>query len=86
MCDALAACVMLALPYVVLFVFAGGGAGDAKLMGAIGTWLGLVNGVVALAAVAASGILLAVAFALARRRLLVVLMNKRISNTISKSQ
>jgi len=75
LCDALAACATLALPYVLLFVFAGGGAGDAKLMGAIGAWLGMVNGVVALAAVAASGILLAIAFTLARRRVLVVLVN-----------
>jgi len=53
--DALGACLVLALPYVVLFVFAGGGAGDAKMMGAIGAWLGLEAGVVVLVAVAATG-------------------------------
>ena len=47
--DALLGCLLLATPYVLLFVFAGGGAGDAKLMGAIGAWLGVVNGLVALA-------------------------------------
>ena len=31
------ACFLLALPFVLLFIFAGGGAGDAKLMGAIGS-------------------------------------------------
>jgi prepilin signal peptidase PulO-like enzyme (type II secretory pathway) len=37
--NAAAACFLLALPYVFLFLFAKGGAGDAKLMGAIGAWL-----------------------------------------------
>lgn len=67
--DAAAASVMLAAPYLVLFIFAGGGAGDAKLMGALGAWLGLFNGVVVLTCVAASGILLAVAVALYQQRL-----------------
>ena len=35
------ACILLALPFVLLFIFANGGAGDAKLMGAIGAWIGL---------------------------------------------
>ena len=46
--EALGACALLALPYVLLFIFVGGGAGDAKLMGAIGAWLGLRYGLVAL--------------------------------------
>ncbi len=50
-----AACVVLALPYVFLFVFCGGGAGDAKMMGAIGAWLGMDAGIRTLAAVAAAG-------------------------------
>ena len=33
--EVLAASVILATPYVLLFLFAGGGAGDAKLMAAI---------------------------------------------------
>ncbi len=53
--DALGACLLLALPYIVLFALAGGGAGDAKMMGAIGAWLGLEAGVIVLAAVAATG-------------------------------
>ena len=67
--DAAAAAVLLALPYVLLFAFAGGGAGDAKLMGAVGAWLGLANGLTALAAVAAAGIVFAVVFAAAKKQL-----------------
>jgi len=73
--DALAGCLLLATPYVLLFVFGGGGAGDAKLMGAMGAWLGVVNGAVALVAVTASGLILAVGFALAKRRLRPALAN-----------
>lgn len=67
--DAALAMVLLALPYVLLFLFAGGGAGDAKLMGAIGAWLGLVNGMAVLLCVAGAGIVLGVAFAAARKQL-----------------
>jgi prepilin peptidase CpaA len=73
--DALAGCLMLSAPYVLLFVFGGGGAGDAKLMGAIGAWLGVVNGLVALVSVTVAGLILAVGFALARKRLLAALAN-----------
>ena len=55
--DAAAACFLLAMPFVLLFVFAGGGAGDAKLMGAIGAWLGLAQGMRVLLCVAAAGII-----------------------------
>jgi prepilin peptidase CpaA len=67
--DGLAACVVLALPFVLLFVFAGGGAGDAKLMGAVGAWLGLAQGLVALASVSLCGVALAALFAQRRRNL-----------------
>jgi Flp pilus assembly protein protease CpaA len=67
--ESLAACVLLALPFVVLFAIAHGGAGDAKLMGAICAWLGLHDGALALVAVCLSGVVLATAWALARRRL-----------------
>jgi len=53
--QAMAACVVVTLPYVLLFVFAGGGAGDAKMMGALGAWLGIHAGVVVLLTVAATG-------------------------------
>ena len=71
--SAIGGCVFLALPYILLFVFAGGGAGDAKLMGSIGAWLGLMNGAVVLVAVALSGVLCAVGYAVFKKRLRVVL-------------
>ena len=67
--DSFVAACALMLPYVLLFVFAGGGAGDAKLMGGIGAWLGLMKGALALGAVCVAGILLAFAFARSRGRL-----------------
>ena len=73
--EAAAACVLLALPYVVLFLSSQGGAGDAKLMGAIGAWLGLKQGVIVLLCVALAGIVLAIATAMAQRRLKAVLSN-----------
>jgi prepilin peptidase CpaA len=73
--DAVVSCIVLALPYVLLFLLAGGGAGDAKLMGAIGTWLGFVNGIVVLCTVSVSAIVLAVGMAVAGRRLRPVLLN-----------
>lgn len=66
--DAIAATVFLAFPYVLLFLFAQGGAGDAKLMGAIGAWLGLVNGSIALGCVALAGVIIAAAMAVWRGR------------------
>jgi Flp pilus assembly protein protease CpaA len=71
----MAGCLLLALPYILLFVFAGGGAGDAKLMGAVGAWLGLLNSAVVLLSVALAGAVLAVGFALAKKRLGLMLAN-----------
>jgi prepilin peptidase CpaA len=71
--DAGAATVVLALPYVILFACAGGGAGDAKLMGALGAWLGLVQGTLVLCCVCLAGIALALVWAAAGRRLSQVL-------------
>lgn len=64
--DSALACLLLSGPFVLLFAFAGGGAGDAKLMAGIGAWLGVRNGLVALSSVAVSGAVLAIGFALAR--------------------
>ncbi len=74
----LAACVILALPFVVLFIVAGGGAGDAKMMGAIGAWLGLWAGLVVLVGVAISGGVLAIVYAVAKGRGLALASNLRV--------
>lgn len=52
--SALAGCFVVALPYVLLFLL-GGGAGDAKMMGGLGAWLGLHDGVFVLVTVAIIG-------------------------------
>lgn len=60
-------CIILASPYVLLFLVAGGGAGDAKMMGAVGAWLGLTDGLVALVGVSIAGVVLGVLFLIRRR-------------------
>jgi len=77
--EAVGACLLLGVPYVLLFVFAGGGAGDAKLMGAIGAWLGFKQAVVVLLCVALAGCILAIAKAIAKKRLKFVLTSVFIS-------
>ncbi len=57
---------LLLIPFFLLFLFAGGGAGDAKLMAAIGAWVGLPASVTVLVAVTVSGALLGLVLALAR--------------------
>jgi Flp pilus assembly protein protease CpaA len=71
--DSVAACLLLALPYVLLYALAGGGAGDAKLMGALGSWLGLVYGTGLLLGVCVAGIGMAVAWAAFAGRLRAVM-------------
>jgi Flp pilus assembly protein protease CpaA len=73
--EALGACALLAAPYILLFLFAGGGAGDAKLMGAIGVWLGIRHSVVVLLCVAGAGMVLALVKAALRGRLKPALAN-----------
>jgi Flp pilus assembly protein protease CpaA len=57
---AIAGMCLLALPYLMLFVTAGGGGGDVKLMAAIGACVGLFDGAIVLFSVALVGVLLAV--------------------------
>jgi prepilin peptidase CpaA len=66
--DSLSAAVLLAFPYMILFTIAGGGAADAKMMGALGAWLGMVNGCAALLAVCVSGAVLGIAYAFFKRQ------------------
>jgi Flp pilus assembly protein protease CpaA len=56
---ALEVSVLLALPYIVLYLLAKGGAGDAKLMAAIGAWLSFDEGLIVLCCVATTGMVLA---------------------------
>jgi prepilin peptidase CpaA len=73
--DSASACVLLALPYVLLFAVAGGGAGDAKLMGALGSWLGLVYGTALLVGVCLSGVAMALLWAAMAGRLRAVVQS-----------
>lgn len=73
--DALAAAVLLALPYVILFTIAGGGAADAKLMGALGAWLGVTNGCVVLVAVCVSGAVIGIGYSIIKGQARGVLCN-----------
>lgn len=58
--DSLAGALLAMTPFVLLFVFAGGGAGDAKLMAAIGAWVGVIGGLFAVATVMVAGGVLSV--------------------------
>ena len=71
------AALMLMAPYVVMFLFAGGGAGDAKLMAAVGSWLGLKSGMIALFAISLCAILFALLKAASKKRFFQVLKNIR---------
>lgn len=64
--EGLGAALLLGFPFIILFLYAGGGAGDAKIMMALGPWLGLAGGALVLVAVAISGIIVAVSFAVCR--------------------
>jgi len=78
MAESLAAAGTMALPYLVLFLFAGGGAGDVKLMAAVGAWLGLSQGLTALVCVCFFGMLMALAKAVYDRQFMAVLGSIRL--------
>ena len=67
--DGVMGSVLVALPFLVLLLYAGGGAGDAKMMGAVGAWLGLSQGLIALVAVVISGAILGLIYAASQKRL-----------------
>lgn len=66
--DAVGGSLLLFVPYLALYVYAGGGAGDAKLMAAVGSWLGLIYGAIALFSVSIAGVILAIGYSVAHRR------------------
>ena len=70
--EALEAAVLLAFPFVLLFILAGGGAGDAKLAGAIGAWLSIREAGIALACISIAGGILAIFVAIYKRRVKIV--------------
>lgn len=65
--DSLLAAAVVMAPFVLMFVFAGGGAGDAKLMAAIGAWLGIIGGLLTLVMVMIAGGLLSFIIMIYRR-------------------
>ncbi|MFH1371889.1 MAG: A24 family peptidase [Planctomycetota bacterium] len=71
--EAFGSAALMAFPFVLLFIFAGGGAGDAKLTGALGAWLGIKEAGIALACICIAGALLAILVALYKGRLKIVL-------------
>lgn len=73
--SAFLASIILALPYVILFMFAGGGGGDAKLMAAVGAWLGLSSGIAALFAVSICAAIFALLKAAFHQQFFAVLKN-----------
>ncbi len=60
---------LLALPYLILVACSRGGADEARLMAAVGAWLGILQGAVVLLAAGLAGFVLGLAFSLAGRRL-----------------
>ncbi len=71
--DSLAGAAIAGLPFVLMFVFGGGGAGDAKMMMGIGAWLGVVGATLDLVCVVWVGGLIGLLYALACGRLRSVL-------------
>lgn len=66
--DGLVGMMIMFAPYFLLFAVAGGGAGDAKLMAALGSWLGTTNGLICLICIAGTGVLFAFGHAVMRSR------------------
>lgn len=73
--DAAVASLVMGLPFVLLFALSLGGAGDAKLMAAVGAWLGLRDGISALVWVVLCGGVLGLSFALLKKNLPQVIRN-----------
>jgi prepilin peptidase CpaA len=63
------------LPFLLLWIIGGGGAGDAKMMFAIGAWLGITNAFYATVAVGIAGGILSLGYALGHGRLFNSLAN-----------
>lgn len=64
--DALAGAAFACFIFVAAYAFSGGGAGDAKLMMALGSWIGLDPSMVLVLAVALAGFVMAIVFTVQR--------------------
>ena len=73
--QALGGMLIAGLPFFVLWMIGGGGAGDAKMMLAVGTWLGIQPAIAAVLAVAIAGGILSLVYAKAHQRLLLAVAN-----------
>ena len=73
--DSALAALALAAPYVLLFLIAGGGAADAKLMAAVGAWVGFHQGIVVLLCVCLSGAVIGLGYAVIKGRARGVIAN-----------
>ena len=73
--DSLGGMAIAGLPFFLLFLIQGTGAGDAKLMFAIGAWLGIKSAFVAVCAVGVAGGILSLVYALGHGRLMITLLN-----------
>lgn len=63
------AAAVMAFPFIILFLFAGGGAGDAKLAAAVGTWLNIQEAFIALACICICGAILGLIAAIQKKYL-----------------
>lgn len=72
---ALLGMILVAGPFIALWLLGGGGAGDAKMMAGVGVWLGVEWGITALLAVAMAGGVLSLVSSLRHGRLSLTLMN-----------
>ena len=73
--DSLGGLAVAGLPFFLLWMIGGGGAGDAKMMFAIGAWLGTSDAFVAAIAVGIAGGILSLVYAKSHQRLAIALAN-----------
>ena len=66
---------VMSFPFVVLFIFAGGGAGDAKLAAALGAWLNIKEAGIALVCTCIAGGLLGIIVAMYKGHFKIVIAN-----------
>jgi hypothetical protein len=67
------AAALLALPYLVLYACGRGGASEARLMAAVGAWLGVIQGAIVLLGAGMAGFALGFAASVGAARLVLAL-------------